>query len=1249
MPRATAQEGAICGGEIVNGGEIAYPAILNSAPCSFGTCYLDNQECTWNLACSNNLVPQVQFTAFHTELGWDFVRALDEREFELWSRSGDLSEGLETVVYTQSQGLLRFTSDGSVIRPGFSAVVTCETGPCTICPAGNQCVASGGDPEISALTLQECRIQGREQECLTQLEAQTTLSCTTCPPGRADLDGNGHTPCDLCGVGDYAAPGSLACTSCSSLGQLDDDADPATPCLNPEDACQQICPAGMWDDDCDESTDCVQCAAGAYASGGRYPAAQCQPCEPGWTDDDLESATPCVECLAGFYAQAGYSGVCISCPSGRFAPTPGGGNLRACAECQSGQFAGVGSSACAFCSSGTVDEDFDASTPCTECSAGTYAGCGETDCDECGIGQADTDSNAATPCVTCESGRFWESGTAGSIASCIDCPAGRAGISADTSTACVECSVGEYAAAGSSSCTTCLSLGQFDDDRNPSTPCSDTDICLQVCAAGTQDDDCSETSACAPCSTGAFAVGGVFPESRCEECVAGRTDDDLDPATPCVECLAGLYAEAGNGGVCISCASGRFAPTAGGTSSSACDECQSGQFSALASPSCTFCASGRADEDSDASTACTECSVGTYAGCGETECNECVAGQVDSDGNSATPCTACDAGKYWEAGSLGSMSSCIQCSAGFADLDGASITACVECSVGEYAAAGSSSCTTCLSLGQFDDDRNPSTPCSDTDICLQVCAAGTQDDDCSETSACAPCSTGAFAVGGVFPESRCEECVAGRTDDDLDPATPCVECLAGLYAEAGNGGVCISCASGRFAPTAGGTSSSACDECQSGQFSALASPSCTFCASGRADEDSDASTACTECSVGTYAGCGETECNECVAGQVDSDGNSATPCTACDAGKYWEAGSLGSMSSCIQCSAGFADLDGASITACVECSVGEYAPVGAVLCASCGADGRTDHDLDPATPCAAVGTCSQSCPVGTADADCDASTPCTPCDPGSYSPGGVLQADSYCTACPPGTFAPELSQVQDCAACPAGQADSDFNSWTACVQCQPGQYAADASQTFAMNATQCLSCPRGTVDSDSDPATDCERCSGGRYNEMQGATALDSCKDCSAGRWSPTPGKATCDACPETTYRGAEDIGCIPCGDLMGSWCGELNLTSPKAAAGYYSEEMENGTMHISRCIPPRGCLGMCSADALATIVAELDEGGLLDGGMLDESATCDGGLGFESCTLGYVGRRCSQCKPYEPGQVRYALSQSSSSNCGHS
>ena len=77
--------------------------------------------------------------------------------------------------------------------------------------------------------------------------------------------------------------------------------------------------------------------------------------------------------------------------------------------------------------------------------------------------------------------------------------------------------------------------------------------------------------------------------------------------------------------------------------------------------------------------------------------------------------------------SAGSISGCIQCEAGRADLDSDSTTVCDDCSVGEYAVSGSSTCISCSSLGQFDGDRDPSTPCSDTDICLQICSAGTQD------------------------------------------------------------------------------------------------------------------------------------------------------------------------------------------------------------------------------------------------------------------------------------------------------------------------------------------------------------------------------------------------------------------------------------------------------------------------------------------------------------------------------------------
>ena len=114
LPSAVAQDAAVCGGQIIDGGSINYPALSNSRSCGqygSGTCYFDNQACTWDLSCSNNMMPQVVFTAFNTERGWDFVRALDVGEFELWSHSGDLSAALETVVYTQTCAISTATTE----------------------------------------------------------------------------------------------------------------------------------------------------------------------------------------------------------------------------------------------------------------------------------------------------------------------------------------------------------------------------------------------------------------------------------------------------------------------------------------------------------------------------------------------------------------------------------------------------------------------------------------------------------------------------------------------------------------------------------------------------------------------------------------------------------------------------------------------------------------------------------------------------------------------------------------------------------------------------------------------------------------------------------------------------------------------------------------------------------------------------------------------------------------------------------
>ena len=115
-----------------------------------------------------------------------------------------------------------------------------------------------------------------------------------------------------------------------------------------------------------------------------------------------------------------------------------------------------------------------------------------------------------------------------------------------------------------------------------------------------------------------------------------------------------------------------------------------------------------------------------------------------------------------------------------------------------------------------------------------------------------------------------------------------------------------------------------CEPCQPGQFAGIASSSCEFCSSGRADGDSDPATECVDCNAGTYAGCGETDCTECEAGEVDSDGSAATPCTACLAGQYWEAASATNISRCVQCPVGKADRDSDSTTVCEDCVVGEY-------------------------------------------------------------------------------------------------------------------------------------------------------------------------------------------------------------------------------------------------------------------------------------------------------------------------------------
>ena len=160
---------------------------------------------------------------------------------------------------------------------------------------------------------------------------------------------------------------------------------------------------------------------------------------------------------------------------------------------------------------------------------------------------------------------------------------------------------------------------------------------------------------------------------------------------------------------------------------------------------------------------------------------------------------------------------------------------------------------------------------------------------------------------------------------------------------------------------------------------------------------------CEKCPYGTFAEKGGAKAcadAKCAAGTTDHDSDPATPCANCTRGTYTDwPGNTGKCRNVTKCAAG------------TEVSRAPT-PARDVACTACAA-GTTDHDSDPATPCA---RCSQN----TTYTD-------TPANTGECKP---------VQACPIGTEvsrAPTLTTNANCTACPEGTADHDADPATPCA------------------------------------------------------------------------------------------------------------------------------------------------------------------------------------------------------------------------
>ena len=337
-------------------------------------------------------------------------------------------------------------------------------------------------------------------------------------------------------------------------------------------------------------------------------------------------------------------------------------------------------------------------------------------------------------------------------------------------------------------------------------------------------------------------------------------------------CNAGYYKA--NSTTCSICAAGTWTPA--GNTLSSCTPCAAGYYQgSQGQSSCTACGAGSTTNTltGTGATTCTACAAGTYDGdsSSQTACSTCGAGNVTNTltGTGATTCTACAGGTY--DGDSSSQTACSNCGAGYYCAGG---TARSACAAGTYtASANASSCNTC-GAGYFTDTlANPGAT-----ICT-LCSPGRYDDDGLSTTACSFCGAGYYCTGG----------------------TARIPCEAGTYTGSGITASCAVCAAGNVTDTLTGTGAT----------------TCTACAAGTYDGDSNSTTACSNCGAGYY----------CTGGTARS---------ACDAGRYSASTNATSSSACSACANGTYSASGAaSCTACTNMTAGHGTYTGNATSNSC--------------------------------------------------------------------------------------------------------------------------------------------------------------------------------------------------------------------------------------------------------------------------------------------------------------------------
>ena len=331
--------------------------------------------------------------------------------------------------------------------------------------------------------------QSRNADDVSELLCSTGPLCVNCPAGfYQDL-----FRCEECPLGFYQdTSGNDDCKQCTGVSTTNEkkatDVNQCQDCKEPFQIVMngicQTCPQRTQFNN--QKNECEICPDGYFGPGGGQP---CQICSIGKTSKGGE--------------------MCITCPGGRFADSPG---LSECKECPTENIPTF----CSVCAAGKFGQP---RTKCRDCEAGKWSLVGETNqCSVCSCGRYQPETGQDS-CLDCQGGKY--SDEKGQVI-CKDCPIGK--FQPDVfAGACLKCSKGTYQPnIGQEYCFECP-LGRFTDSDGSSKKddCKDcpagfleeNGVCLK-CPEKTYQPNIGQIN-CLNCPSGWLSKKGSTNASEC--------------------------------------------------------------------------------------------------------------------------------------------------------------------------------------------------------------------------------------------------------------------------------------------------------------------------------------------------------------------------------------------------------------------------------------------------------------------------------------------------------------------------------------------------------------------------------------------------------------------------------------------------------------------------------------------------------------------------------------------------------------